>query len=133
MSRVFSLRILGVGLLLFALVIGLNLRRGDSVAQAAVAAVPLRISQIYGAGGNQGALWQADFVELFNAGDTPIDLTGWAVEYASAGGDSWRRTALDGVSISPYRYLLVTSAAGSGGNGAAPARARCRRLNQPQR
>jgi len=42
------------------------------------------ISQIYGGGGNSGAAFQNDFVELFNPGTVSFDLTGWSIQYASA-------------------------------------------------
>jgi hypothetical protein len=37
------------------------------------------VSQIYGGGGNAGATYTNDFVELFNRGATALDLTGWTV------------------------------------------------------
>ena len=37
----------------------------------------LVISQIYGGGGNTGATYQNDFVELYNPGTSPVDVTGW--------------------------------------------------------
>ena len=37
------------------------------------------ISQIYGGGGNSGATFTHDFVELFNPGPDPVVLTGWSV------------------------------------------------------
>ncbi|MBX3002087.1 MAG: lamin tail domain-containing protein [Caldilineaceae bacterium] len=77
----------------------------------------LRISQIYGAGGNSGALWQADFIELFNAGDVEVPLTGWAVEYAPADSASWRRTPLDPLIIAPFGYILIGQVAGNSGDG----------------
>ncbi len=40
------------------------------------------ISQVYGAGGNSGASFQNDFIELFNRGNATVDLTGWAVQYS---------------------------------------------------
>lgn len=83
----------------------------------ATSAHPLRISQIYGAGGNTGALWQADFIELFNAGDVEISLVGWAVEYAPADSATWKRTPLDPLIIAPFGYLLVGQAAGNSGDG----------------
>ena len=54
------------------------------------------ISQVYGGGGNQGAVLTNDFVELFNRGDFTIDITGWTVQYASASGENWQRTDLEG-------------------------------------
>ena len=64
------------------------------------------VSQIYGGGGNAGATYTNDFVELFNRGATALDLTGWTVQYASAASTSWQSTPLTG-SIGPGRYYLV--------------------------
>ncbi|HEX9075233.1 MAG TPA: lamin tail domain-containing protein, partial [Anaerolineae bacterium] len=72
------------------------------------------ISQIYGGGGNSGATYKNDFVELFNRGTTPVSVTGWSVQYASASGSAWQATALVG-SIAPGQYYLVQEAAGTGG------------------
>ena len=44
------------------------------------------ISQVYGGGGNSGAPWTNDYIELFNRGTSPVDVTGWSVQYASAAG-----------------------------------------------
>ena len=49
------------------------------------------ISQIYGGGGNTGAIYKNDFIELFNRSASPVDVTGMSVQYASATG-----TALGG-------------------------------------
>jgi hypothetical protein len=95
----------------------LSLTLSIAVERMQAASNTLRISQIYGAGGNSGALWQADFVELFNVADAPISLAGWAVEYAPADSDSWRRTPLDPLTIAPFGYLLIAQAAGSSGAG----------------
>ena len=56
----------------------------------------LRISQVYGGGGNSGATYTHDFIELFNAGTTSISLTGYSVQYASSSGTSWSATVLSG-------------------------------------
>ena len=45
------------------------------------------ISQIYGGGGNVGANFTHDFIELFNPTNAPISLAGWSIQYASATGD----------------------------------------------
>ena len=75
------------------------------------------ISQIYGAGGNSGATYQNDFVELFNRGNTTVNVTGWTVQYAPATSSSWVSTTLSG-SLAPGQYFLVKQ--GSGGtNGVA--------------
>src|SRR3954451_22519428 len=46
----------------------------------------LVISQVYGGGGNAGALYTNDFIELFNPTSSPVVFTNWSVQYASAGG-----------------------------------------------
>src|SRR5213592_3520095 len=64
------------------------------------------VSQIYGGGGNAGATFRNDYVELFNAGSGAVDLSGWTVQYATAAGTTWQPTALSGT-IAPGRYYLV--------------------------
>ena len=77
----------------------------------------LVVSQVYGGGGNAGAPLQNDFVELFNLGLTPVDVSGWSVQYASASGSSWQVTPLSGV-IAPGRHYLIAEAAGASCSGA---------------
>lgn len=77
------------------------------------------ISQVYGGGGNTGALYRNDFIELFNRGAVPVDVTGWSVQYASTSGTSWAFTTLSGV-IQPGRYYLVQEAIGAGGSVSLP-------------
>lgn len=73
------------------------------------------ISQAYGGGGNNGSTYKQDFIELFNRGATPVDLSGHAVQYASATGSSWQVTNLTGVTLQPGQYYLVAQALGAGG------------------
>lgn len=73
------------------------------------------ISQVYGGGGNSGATWRSDFVELHNNGTSAVSLDGWSLQYASAAGSSWQVTALSG-SIGPGGYYLVKQADGAGGS-----------------
>jgi hypothetical protein len=76
-------------------------------APAAHGASPdLVVSQVYAGGGNAGATYTHDFVELFNRGATAIDVGGWTIQYASASGTTWEGTPLSG-SIQPGRYYLV--------------------------
>ncbi|HYF64281.1 MAG TPA: lamin tail domain-containing protein, partial [Herpetosiphonaceae bacterium] len=70
------------------------------------------ISQVYGGGGNAGALSSHDFIELFNRGSGPADLSGWSVQYASSSGTTWQKTDLPAVTLLPGQYLLVREAAG---------------------
>lgn len=77
------------------------------------------ISQVYGGGGNSGATYSHDFIELYNAGTDTVRLADWSVQYAAAGGMSWQVTRLTGA-IAPGRYHLVQQAAGSGGTESLP-------------
>lgn len=72
------------------------------------------ISQVYGGGGNSGATYKNDFIELHNPGATSVDVSGWSVQYASSAGTSWTRTNLTG-SIAAGGYYLVQQSAGTGG------------------
>jgi len=83
----------------------------------ALAVSPVVISQVYGGGGNSGATFKNDFIELFNRGDAPVDITGWSVQYASAGGATWAVSKVAGnVTLQPGQYFLLQQAAGSGGS-----------------
>lgn len=85
----------------------------------ASAATPIqaqvRISQVYGGGGNSGAAYKNDFIELFNAGTTAVNLAGYSVQYASSSGTSWTNTTPLTGTIQPGHYFLIQEAVGSGG------------------
>jgi uncharacterized protein len=78
------------------------------------------ISQVYGGGGNSGAPYTHDFVELFNRGTTIVSLAGWSIQYASAtgtggfGSTATQITPLSG-SLTPGQYLLVQEASSTVG------------------
>ncbi len=74
----------------------------------------LVISQVYGAGGNAGASYKNDYVEIFNPTGSSVGLTGWSIQYASAAGTTWAATTLTG-SIAPGKYYLVQLAGGAVG------------------
>lgn len=94
---------------------------------AALLAVPaahgtspgLVISQVYASGGNSGATYANDYVELLNRGSSPVDLSGWTLQYASASSTSWQTTALSGT-VQPGRYYLVVLASGGATGTALP-------------
>jgi predicted extracellular nuclease len=67
------------------------------------------ISQIYGGGGNSGAPYSADFIELFNRGTASVNLGTWSVQYSSAATSSWasNKINLTGKSIAAGGYLLI--------------------------
>src|SRR5262245_28110664 len=71
------------------------------------------ISQVYGGGGNTGAPYTNDYIELYNRGPSSVSVSGWSVQYASAAGSTWSVTPLSG-SIAPGTYYLIQEAAGAG-------------------
>lgn len=85
-----------------------------SLSWAVVTSAQVRISQIYGGGGNSGSVWTHDFVELVNAGPVAVDLSGWSIRYASGAGTTWQATPLSG-SIQPMHYYLIQEGAGGAG------------------
>jgi predicted extracellular nuclease len=95
------------------------------IAPPAAHAIPsadLVISQVFGGGGNSGAPFRNDFIELFNRGTTSVSLNGMSVQYASATGTgnfgANPVTQLSGT-LAPGQYYLVQEAAGTAGNGEA--------------
>ena len=70
------------------------------------ASADMVVSQVFAGGGNAGATYTNDFVELFNRGTTTIDLSGWSIQYATSSGTSWQVTPLSG-SVSAGRSYLI--------------------------
>ncbi len=77
------------------------------------------ISQIYAAGGNSGAVLNADYVELFNPTGNTLTLNNYSIQYASATGStiSTVTTLPAAITMAPGQYYLI--AASAGGTGAA--------------
>lgn len=76
------------------------------------------ISQAYGGGGNSGAPFNADYVELFNRGSASQSVAGWSIQYTSNSGSSWSVAAIDSGTIPPGGYFLVkVSSTGANGVG----------------
>jgi predicted extracellular nuclease len=106
------------------LVLGIVVGALASVGTAS-AASNIVISQVYGGGGNMGATYQHDYVELFNRGTTAQLLDGWSLQYGSSTGlvgptsTPQQITPLSG-SIAPGEYVLVREAQGTGGTTATP-------------
>jgi predicted extracellular nuclease len=73
------------------------------------------ISQAYGGGGNSGATYTSDFVELLNRGTTTVNIGGWSIQYASKTGVNWSKTTLPSFNLEPGQYFLVQEATGNGG------------------
>ncbi|MGI8416665.1 MAG: ExeM/NucH family extracellular endonuclease [Nakamurella sp.] len=82
---------------------------------------PVVVNEVYGGGGNSGAQYKSDFIELFNSGTAAVDLGSYSVQYSSATGTSWtNKTDLTG-SIPAGGYYLVAESAGNGGSVDLPA------------
>lgn len=80
------------------------------------AASDLAISQVYGGGGNSGAPYTHDFVEIFNRGQAPVALGGKSIQYASATGSFTQSFALPSATLQPGQYYLVQLASGTAGS-----------------
>ena len=66
------------------------------------------ISEVYGGGGNAGAPYDHDFVELYNKTGAGIDLNGYSVQYNPAtGGGNYNTVPLGNVTIPANGFLLV--------------------------
>ncbi len=93
---------------------GLSLGLGQPAA-ASPDGTGLVISEVYGAGGNSGAVYNADFVEVMNPTADAVDLRGLYVAYRSATGGFGGSLALRGSLPAGGRYLVRMSATGANG------------------
>jgi predicted extracellular nuclease len=87
-----------------------------AAAPALAASSTVVITEVYGGGGNSGASYTNDFIELTNLSDSPVDLSGWSIQYASAAGTSWTNKITLTGSIAPGGVYLAQGASG-GANG----------------
>lgn len=93
---------------------------GFNIISASPADAQVVISEIYAAGGLNvaGTPYNQDYIELFNNGNTTVNLTGYSLQYAVAAGTFDSIQALMG-SIAPRSFfLLQTGTPGSTGGGA---------------
>ncbi|MEQ6902630.1 ExeM/NucH family extracellular endonuclease [Nocardioides sp. YIM 152588] len=89
---------------------------GSAPAHADPAGTGLVISEVYGAGGNNGAVYNADYVELYNPTDAPLSLSGLAIHYRSAGGGSGGSPyALSGEVPAGSHWLIQMGSVGTNG------------------
>jgi len=73
------------------------------------------VGELFAAGGNSGAAFANDYVELFNRGAAPVAVDGWTLQYASAASTSWQSTALSGTIPAGGRYLVQLASGGANG------------------
>ncbi|MEO6070893.1 MAG: lamin tail domain-containing protein, partial [Chitinophagaceae bacterium] len=80
------------------------------------------ISQVYGGGGNVGATYTNDFIEIFNNTQTAINLTGYSVQYSPANSTAPTTNtfvlvaALSGIIQPGQYYLIQANSSGPVGN-----------------
>jgi len=77
-------------------------------------AAGIRISQLYTGGGTiSSTVFDADYVELFNSGASPVDISGWLLAYGGSSGTSTfgcagcTNTIPPGFVIPACGYLLI--------------------------
>jgi hypothetical protein len=73
------------------------------------------LAEVFAAGGNSGAAYTNDYVELFNRGSGAVAVDGWTLQYASASSTSWQATALSGTIPAGGRYLVQLASGGANG------------------
>src|SRR5450759_5475118 len=83
---------------------------GVAPAQAAVSPTSqVIVNEVYGGGGNSGATYTNDFVELYNTGTTPVDLSTSSVQYNSATGADWTDEVERSTGVVPVLYSSTKS------------------------
>jgi hypothetical protein len=73
------------------------------------------VAEVFAAGGNSGAAYANDYVELFNRGSSAVVVDGWTLQYASASSATWQTTALSGTMPAGGRYLVQLASGGANG------------------
>ncbi|MEE1617885.1 ExeM/NucH family extracellular endonuclease [Brachybacterium sp. J153] len=117
-------RLLRVGAAAAALALGLSLAPSLTPAAQAAVVTPgaVQIQEVYGGGGNSGATYTHDFVELVNTSGADVDVTGWTLQYSSAAGSFGVNNSLTLTGTVPAGgTFLIQLAQGSGGTEALPA------------
>ena len=87
-------------------------------------AADLVISQVYAGGGNSGAQYTNDFVEIFNRGTTTVRFasTPYSIQYAGATANfGSNKVNLTSGTIDPGKYFLVQLSSGGATGAALPA------------
>ncbi|MCI3937794.1 lamin tail domain-containing protein [Chryseobacterium aahli] len=101
------------------------------ISTAAFMNAQIVINEVYGGGGNSGATFKSDFVELINNGSSSVVLNGAYLQYASAGGNFGpagtstdplnNKLALPSITLNPGQKYLIKLATGTGGTVDLPA------------
>ncbi|MBY0313803.1 MAG: lamin tail domain-containing protein [Phycisphaerales bacterium] len=80
---------------------------------------PVVISQIYTGGGQFGAIYRNDWVELYNRGTTPVVMTNWSIQFGARTTSTFPTLGSFSGTIQPGRYFLIQLASNNTTIGAA--------------
>ncbi|NTV40760.1 MAG: PKD domain-containing protein [Candidatus Moranbacteria bacterium] len=103
---------LSLVLLIFLAVFFVSISAADEICRDG-----LMIYEVYGDGGNVGAIYNSDYVVLYNSTEREIPLEGWLLQYASSDGifTSEEATPLSNVLSANSYYLIRQGSIGSRG------------------
>jgi predicted extracellular nuclease len=93
--------------------LALALIAGAPAAAPATSSSTVVVGELYPGGGNSGATYANDYVELFNRGATTVDVTGWTLQYASSAATTWDATPLTGTIVPGGHYLVALASGGT--------------------
>ncbi|MCL6423100.1 ExeM/NucH family extracellular endonuclease [Brachybacterium sp. JHP9] len=68
------------------------------------------INEVYGGGGNKGAEFKNDFVELKNSSSAAVSVDGWSLQYFAANGNPGGSVSLTGTIPAGSTYLIQLAA-----------------------
>lgn len=77
---------------------------------------PVIITQVYGGGGNSGATYKSDFIELYNTTNSDINISGWSLYYSAAtsSATNLKYELPANTTIKANSYFLVKGGDGTG-------------------
>src|ERR1700761_4308995 len=85
------------------------------IAIPAFAGGKMVVSQIYAAGGQMGAIYKNNFVEIKNIGDADVNISGWSLQYAKSGDTNWQVTKIEQGIVKPDETFIIQEGGGSEG------------------
>ena len=89
---------------------------GKAIDASAVVDLPdVIITEVFGGGGNSGAPYSNDYIELYNTTDNPVDIGGWSVQYYTKAGDGESSNIIEipaDMSIPARSHFLIQGASG---------------------
>lgn len=65
------------------------------------------ISQLYPSGGEDGAVYKYDYVELFNRGATDVTMTNWSIQYGAQSTQTFPQRVIFSGTIQAGHYFLI--------------------------